>query len=108
MMIEAIAQVAGWLVNVSHNFKVLAIMSLVEGVSITRQIKPGDQVLLEATLNRSTDKGSECSGTVWRNEEVMVRVERILFYHYLVPSSEAIERVKAYFAYLSGNYLVGS
>ena len=104
LMIEAVAQLAGWLVNVSHNFKVLAIMSLVEGVSISREIKPGDQVLLEATLDRSSDKGSECSGTVWRNEEVAVRVERILFYHYLVPSFEVIDRVKEYFGYLSGNY----
>jgi len=108
LMIEAAAQVAGWLVNVSHDFKLLAIMSLIEGVSIVRQIKAGDQVLLEATLDRSTARGSECSGTVWKDAEIAVRVERILFYHYLVSSAEVIDRVKEYFTYLSGNYPVDS
>ena len=32
VVIEAVAQVAGWLINYSHDFKVSAIMSLMEGV----------------------------------------------------------------------------
>ena len=41
IFIEAMAQLLGWLIIYSHDFKLLSIMSLVENVDIKSNLRPG-------------------------------------------------------------------
>lgn len=55
VLIEAMAQVAGWLVNLTTQFRASAIMTMVEGAELSGEACPGDRLEIEARL-RSLDR----------------------------------------------------
>ena len=106
IIIEAIAQVAGWLINYTYDFRVSAIMSLIEGARSYGNVSPGSQLMLEAELTATRDDGSTASGRALLDNETIMDVERILFVHYTPPNEAFIEGEKERFQYMSGGYPV--
>jgi 3-hydroxyacyl-[acyl-carrier-protein] dehydratase len=104
LVIEAVAQVAGWLINYTHEFRVSAIMSLVEGVTNYRYVNPGIQLFLEAEILAAREDGSEACGRAMINGEMVMNVERILFIHYLPPDEAFVQGERERFRYMSGGY----
>jgi len=104
LLIEAVAQVAGWLVNATMDFKVSALMSLVEGVRFVKDVRPGDKIILEAELLNLQDGASEASGNAKVDNEIVMTVNRILFYHYQSPDEQFIQDEKERFNYFSGGF----
>lgn len=103
LIIEAVAQVAGWLIIYSYDFRLSVIMSRMEGVKVYRDVSPGTQLVLEADLVATDEDGSVACGRALIEREVVLNVERILFGHYVPPHEEFIRAEKKMFRYLSGS-----
>src|SRR3989304_4059879 len=50
LLIEAMAQLLGWLVTYSHDFRYMAIMSLIGGARLPPGLTPGGQLAVEGQL----------------------------------------------------------
>lgn len=99
LFIEAMAQLLGWLINYSHDFKLLAIMSLVEGVRVHSQLRPGFQAHIHAEIISTSPK--DTLGRAWMQVDgnVIASMDRIIYSHFHgVDPSE----LSALFSYYSG------
>ncbi|MHA2281710.1 MAG: 3-hydroxyacyl-ACP dehydratase FabZ family protein [Promethearchaeota archaeon] len=104
ILLEALAQVAGWLIIVSMDFRVSAIMTLVEDVKFYKKIIPGDSVFLEAEILNLQYDASEAKGNAKVNDKEVMSMDRILFVHYHAPDKQYIQHEKERFKYFSGGF----
>ena len=104
LIIEALAQVAGWLINYSYDFQVSAFLSIIEGAKFYKTVGPGVQLLLEAEITATREEGSEACGRAFIKDVVIMSLERILFVHYIPNDEEFIEGEKERFKYMSAGY----
>ncbi len=82
LLIETMAQVLGWLINYSHDFKLLAIMSLLEGVSVPSKLRPGIAVRVGGEILSTAS--SDSMGRAWVESvsgESIAQIDRILYTH---------------------------
>ena len=54
--IEAMAQLLGWLIIYTHDFKLSAIMSLVEGVEFHSRLRPGFKAEIQAKITTTSSR----------------------------------------------------
>lgn len=103
LLIEAMAQVAGWLVNLSGEFRVSAIMSIVHGVTLRRPVRPGDHIEIEARLLQMDKQcaWATCRSTITGEE--IASLERIMFALYPIETEAEIESEIQRFRYFSGS-----
>lgn len=79
LIVEAIAQTAGWLNFLSNGESVRMVVALVEGVVLHRQVRPGDTLELAAWMVFRHPEGSTMAGEARRADEVVASVERMVF-----------------------------
>ena len=82
LLIETMAQVLGWLINYSHDFKFLAIMSLLEGVRVPATLRPGIAVRVRGEILSTAS--SDSLGRAWAESltgESIAQIDRILYTH---------------------------
>ncbi|HDH53399.1 MAG TPA: 3-hydroxyacyl-[acyl-carrier-protein] dehydratase FabZ, partial [Nitrospirae bacterium] len=63
LYIEAMAQLLGWLIIYSHNFKLSAVMSLVEGVTVPPELRPGFRAEIHGEIISTSRRDS--LGKAW-------------------------------------------
>jgi len=97
--IEAMAQLLGWLIIYSHDFKLSAIMSLVEGVRVPAGLRPGFSAEIHAELLSTSRRDSLGKARILVGGEEVASVERLIFSH--VPNVDRSELI-ARFSYYSG------
>ena len=90
LLIEAMAQLVGWLVAYSHDFRVAAIMSLIGGAQLPTRLKPGITLEIEGTLVTNTERDSLGAATVSLGGELIAKVDRLIFRHFPIPSPERL------------------
>jgi len=90
LLIEAMAQLLGWLVAYSHDFRRVAIMSLISGVRLPSRLKPGVTLDIEGTLVTNTERDSLGTATVSLSGDPVAHVERLIFRHFHAPSPEPL------------------
>jgi 3-hydroxyacyl-[acyl-carrier-protein] dehydratase len=90
LLIEAMAQLLGWLIAYSHDFQRVAIMSLIGGVRIPSRLKPGITLDIEGTLVTNTERDSLGTATVSLGGDPIARVERLIFRHFQAPAPEPL------------------
>lgn len=99
IMIEAMAQVLGWLVIYSHDFRISAVMSLIEGVSVPSALKPGVTVEIHGEIVSTSKRDSLGRAKVLLDGQVIASLDRIIYSHFhKVNQEELINR----FSYYSG------
>ncbi|MBI5633765.1 MAG: hypothetical protein HZA15_09840 [Nitrospirae bacterium] len=97
--LEAMAQLLGWLIIYSHDFRLSAIMSLVEGVSLPAGLRPGFTAEIHAELLSTSRRDSLGKARIMVDGEIVASVERLIFSHVAnVDRSELMAR----FSYYSG------
>jgi 3-hydroxyacyl-[acyl-carrier-protein] dehydratase len=104
IIIESLAQVAGWLNLASNNFNVTTVLCLIEGVSINREVRSGDSLLLDVRALYLHPDGMTTRGEVRIGSEVVMTVERMVFANATAGGGEFIERERERFNYLSGGF----
>lgn len=82
LFIESMAQVLGWLINYSHDFKLLSIMSLIEGVKVPSDFRPGATVRVSAEIVSTSSRDS--IGRAWVHSSsgaTVAWIDRIIYTH---------------------------
>lgn len=99
IMIEAMAQVLGWLVIYSHDFRISAVMSLIEGVTVLPALQPGVTVEIHGEIISTSKRDSLGRAWITLEGRTIASLDRIIFSHFhKVNPDELIHR----FCYYSG------
>ncbi len=97
--IEAMAQLLGWLVIYSHDFRISAVMSLIQDVSFPSQLKPGVTVEIHGEIISTSKRDSLGKAWITLDGETIASMDRIIYSHFhKVKPDELISR----FCYYSG------
>jgi len=82
ILIESMAQLLGWLIAYSHDFKVFAIMSLLEGVEVASDLRPGLQAQIRAEIVSTTHKDTLGRAQIQTENRRIAVIERIIYMHF--------------------------
>ena len=104
LIIEAVAQLAGWLNVASCDFKIETALAMVEGVQIHRQVRPGDSLILEVWMLYPHHDGATLRGEVRMEKKIIAAVDRLVFGNRVSADKEHASRERERFRYLSGEF----
>ena len=79
LVIEAIAQTAGWLNFITHDESIRMVVALVENVKFLKPVHPGDTLTLEVNVAFLHPGGLTVRGEARIGTEVIATVERMVF-----------------------------
>ena len=97
MYIEAMAQLLGWLVIHTHDFRLSAVMSLIEEVSIAPGLRPGFSAEISGRLI-STSKGDSLgSARITVDGVEIASMGRIIYVHSHKADPEQLKRMFHYY-----------
>jgi 3-hydroxyacyl-[acyl-carrier-protein] dehydratase len=98
ILIEAMAQLLGWLIIYSHDFKLSAIMSLIEDVTISSShLRPGFKADIHAEIVSTSRRDSLGRARVYVDNELIASMNRIIYSHFhKVNPEELLERFRYY------------
>jgi 3-hydroxyacyl-[acyl-carrier-protein] dehydratase len=97
VLIEAMAQLLGWLIIYSHDFRLSAIMSLIEDVTVSPGLRPGFKADIYAEIVSTSRRDS--LGRAWMTAEgkQIASLNRIIYSHFhRVNPEELRERFRYY------------
>jgi len=98
LLIEAMAQLLGWLASYSYDFRCVAVLALISGVTVPTALKPGARVEIEGRLLSSTERDSLGAATAMVDGRTIARVERLILHHVLLPKGETAREFFLYYA----------
>ena len=101
--IEAMAQILGWLVIYSHDFKLSAIMSLVEDINIPSKLRPGFTAELHGEIISTSRRDSLGRAWITVDCELVASMDRIIYSHVHKVNSENLVRLFQYYSGLKIN-----
>lgn len=104
LIIESIAQVGGWVIAVSCNYKYSAIMVMVGRAKFYNLVRPGDQLIIHVELLSSNDYGSTIQGVAKVNDIVVAEVDKLAYVHHELSEEMKKEVINTYI-YNSGGFL---
>ena len=104
LVLESLAQTAGWLHMVSEGFRIHAVLVMFEGARVERHPRAGDTLILEATLQFQHRDGATLQGEARDGSGVFVRVARMVFANVELKDPRDIRKTKELFSYLSGGF----
>lgn len=97
IMIEAMAQLLGWLVIYSHDFRLSAIMSLIEDVTVTSTLRPGFKAEIQAEILSTSKRDSLGLARMFIDGKQVASLNRIIYSHFHnVNTQELIRRFEYY------------
>lgn len=108
MVMECLAQLAGWFYVVTENYAITTVLGLAQGISILGTVRPGETLTLETWLMYGHRDGATMRGEVRRGDEVILRAERMLFASRPSSSEADVVRAREMFRYISGGFAMRS
>jgi len=102
IMIEAMAQLLGWLIIYSHNFQLSAIMSLIENVAVTPDLRPGFKAEIRGEIISTSRRDSLGMARMYADGELIASVDRIIYSHIHKVNQDHLSRLFSYYAGLKG------
>ena len=100
LVMEAVAQVAGWLNFVTHDERIRTVVALVEEARLLRQIRVGETAHLAAEFLYLHPGGATMRGEAIIDGEVVGKVERLVFANQAVREEDFSTAELEHFAYL--------
>ena len=98
LLIEAMAQLLGWLASSSYDFRCVAVLALISDVNVPAALKPGARVEIEGRLLSSTEHDSLGVATATVDGETIARVSRLILHHVPLPQGETAREFFLYYA----------
>ena len=98
IMIEAMAQLLGWLIIYSHDFHLMPIMSLIEDVTLTPHLRPGFKAEIHGQIVSSSKRDSLGKAQIYVDGKVMASVGRIIYSHIHQVISEDLTQLFRYYS----------
>ena len=99
IFIEAMAQLLGWLVIRSHEFKLSAVMSLIEDVKMAPGLRPGFSAEISGSLVSTSKSDSLGSARMTVDGVEIASIGRIIYVHSGTADSDGL---RALFRYYGG------
>jgi 3-hydroxyacyl-[acyl-carrier-protein] dehydratase len=96
--IEAMAQILGWLVIYSHDFKLSAIMSLVEDIKIPSKLRPGFTAELHGEIISTSRRDTLGKAWITVDGKLVASMDRIIYSHIHKVNSENLVRLFEYYS----------
>ena len=106
IFIEAMAQLLGWLIIYSNDFKLSAIMSLVENVNISYNLRPGFKAEIKGEIISTSSRDSLGKAKILVDGKTIASVDRIIYSHFHKVSSEELEKLFNYYSGLKEKRVV--
>ena len=97
--IEAMAQLLGWLINYSYDFKIYTLMSMIEGAAVPQDLRPGVEAVIHGQILSTNAKDTLGSARIEAGGGVIASIDRIVYSHF--PQRDPAE-LAARFRYYSG------
>ncbi|MBF0608237.1 MAG: hypothetical protein SFH39_11355 [Candidatus Magnetobacterium sp. LHC-1] len=101
IFIEAMAQLLGWLIIYTHDFRLSAIMSLVEGVKVTPMLRPGLTAQIHAQIVSTSKRDSLGKACVLVDGKEVASMQRIIFSHFHRVDPDELKRRFEYYSGLT-------
>ncbi len=102
LIIESLAQLGGWLITVSSDYKYLAVMVMIKGVAVQGEAVPGDQIRLYTRIENINEYGATLTCKASVQETPILQVKNITYVLYEIPQEDREDLKKKYTA-LSGS-----
>ncbi len=100
IFIEAMAQLLGWLVIRTHDFRLSAVMSLVEDVKMTPDLRPGFSAQISGRLVSTSRSDSLGSARMTVDGAEIASIGRIIYVHSGAADPDGL---RALFRYYGGS-----
>jgi 3-hydroxyacyl-[acyl-carrier-protein] dehydratase len=81
MYIEAMAQLLGWLIIHTHDFRLSAAMSLIEGVTLAPDLRPGFTAEISGRIISTSSSDSLGSARISVDGREIASMNRIIYVH---------------------------
>ena len=99
MLVESMAQLLGWLVAFTHDFRAMPLMAQIRDVAAPAGMRPGFAALIRADLLSTTDTDSAGRAEIFVDDKPVASIGRILYTHLPVSNPESLQKR---FDYVSG------
>ena len=97
LCLESLAQVGGWLTSASLDFAYLPVLGMISEAEIYKEVRAGDNLLVKAELTELLDIHSIIKGEIWRGEELIVSVRRMVYGLIELNDRQFIENQESFF-----------
>ena len=98
LLIEAMAQLLGWLVAYSNDFRCVAVLALIADVTVPAAMKPGARVEIDGRLLATGERDSLGAATATVDGQTIARIDRLILHHVPLPSGETSRKFFLYYA----------
>lgn len=98
LLIEAMAQLLGWLASYSYDFRCVAVLALISDVTVPTILKPGARVEIDGRLLTTTERDSLGAATAAVDGQIIARVDRLILHHVPLPAGQTAREFFLYFA----------
>ena len=97
ILLEAMVQLLGWAIVHAHEFKISAIVSLVEGLTVAdTRLRPGFEARITGEILSTS--ATDSLGRAWLEvgDARIATAERVIYSHFPAPDPEALRRLFRY------------
>ena len=97
VLIEAMAQMTGWLVVYTYDFKTSCVISLIDDVEVASDLRPGLSVEIHGEIIDTNERASLCRARIEKDGVAVARAERFVYPHFPNDDPEGLkERFRSY------------
>jgi 3-hydroxyacyl-[acyl-carrier-protein] dehydratase len=98
MLIEAMAQLLGWLIIYSHDFRLTTFMSLIEDVTLASRLRPGLQAEIYGEIISTSDRDSLGKTRLLVDGVEVAAIGRIIYGHSPRVNSAELRQLFCYYS----------
>ena len=88
LIVEALAQLGGWTITTSNDYKYLALMVMIKDIEILGNAVPGDQLVLEVKLENINEYGATISAEAKVNDTAVLKIGSLTYVLYELPEKD--------------------
>jgi len=100
LIMEALAQLGGWTITTSNDYKHLAVMVMIKDIEITGNAVPGDQLVLKVKIEHINEFGATISAEAKINDAPVLKIGSLTYVLYELPAKDR-EKVKGKYTKLN-------
>jgi len=98
IFIEAMAQLLGWLIIYTHDFRLSSIMSLIEDVNIPSNLRPGFKADIHGEIISTSKRDSLGTARIYIDGREIAHVNRIIYSHFHKVNTEELMNLFCYYS----------
>jgi len=102
LLLEAMAQLLGWLIIYSHDFRLSTFLALAEDAIVAPDLRPGFSAEIHAELISTSKRDSLGKVSMCVGGREIARVNRIIYGHVSRVRPEDLRRLFGYYSGLNG------